>query len=242
MRKIARLVLIAILVGLVLLLAFNLLLPHAKEIPFFRLTDGQNRYVYMLGAIHGAHLEAEWYSLLHLQALIENLSPDLLLVESRPEELTKDNWGDGPIEMPFASLTARSLDIEVQGIDWWTEESLHGDDTEREDRMFQNILQHLSGHQAVLILTGWSHVGGFKQRLQSAGYKITPFTSAEKQTLFDTSGKVLSFPPGMTFYIQKRIEGDQITLQSETDSEWIARDREWNCTAPRTTGYDRGGG
>ena len=223
MRKVARITLAIILVSLIILIAFTLWLPHAKELVFLRLANNQGQTIYVLGTIHGSHLSFTPYSLWHLQAVVERLHPDLLLVESRPEELGRDNWGDGPIEMLFASLTARSLGIEVQGIDWWNKSSLHDDSSEREDQMFQNILGHLPGSRTVLILAGWSHIEGLKQRLQSAGYKVEAFSSREKQALFAPSDKELLFPPGMTYYLQKRIELDQANLQNETDGEWRGR-------------------
>lgn len=199
---------------------------YFREVQFLRFTDSQGYEVYLLGTIHTSHLTTPSYSLLHIQAVLEHLKPDLLLVESRPEELAKDNWGDGPIEMPFASLTARALGIETQGMDWWTKESvtiISSNSDEREDRMFQNILTSLPNHQTVLILTGWSHVKGFQRRLRESGYNDSPFPSAEKKALFSTAGMRLIFPKGMTRYIQQRIEIDRLALQSETDSFW--RDR-----------------
>lgn len=61
-----------------------------------------------------------------------------MLVESRPEQLAKDNWADGPIEMLFASLTARSLGIEVDGVDWHEDDPSKFGTTwkERDDRRF----------------------------------------------------------------------------------------------------------
>lgn len=222
-KRIYKIALTGIVIILILLLVFYLLLPHIKELAFYQLIDGKDLTIYLLGTLHSTHLKFPWYSLGHIQALIKNLDPDLLLIESRPEELVNGNWGDGPIEMPFAALTAQSLGIEVQGMDWWKKEDLLSDSTEREDRMMQNILAALQGHRIVLILTGWSHVKGFLQRLEKAGYIYIEFPSAEKQKLFDISGTKFVFPPGMSYYIQKRIDIDTVALLSESDSEWISR-------------------
>jgi len=80
-------------------LVFQIAPGYARDGHFLRLT-GHGQTVYLLGTIHGNHLRSEAYSLWHIQAVVQNLKPDLLLVESRPEELAKGNWGDGPIEMP----------------------------------------------------------------------------------------------------------------------------------------------
>ena len=134
--------------------------------------------------------------------------------------------------MPFASLTAQEKGIEVQGMDWWVMNYNHQiNSDERENRMFQNILTRLSNHHMVLILTGFSHVEGFQRRFLARGYRQIAFSSAEKKALFDTSDQTLIFPYRMTHYIKKRIEIDQLLLQSETDSFW--RDRRANAIAFR---------
>ena len=242
LRRIVLFVVGGLLVTSILLIAFNaelrgrLLLIFApqyfREAEFLRFADNTEQEVYLLGTIHSNHLTTKDYSLLHLQAVLEHLEPDLLLVESRPEELTLDNWGDGPIEMPFSSLTAQAKGIEVQGMDWWVMNDNHQiNNDERENRMFQNILTRLPSHHMVLILTGFSHVEGFQRRFLASGYRQIAFSSAEKKALFDTSDQTLIFPYGMTYYIEKRIEIDQVILQSETDSFW--RDRIANAIAFR---------
>ena len=234
LRWIVLLVAGGLLVAGLSLLAFNaelrgelllLVSPRTfREAEFLRFTSPAGQDVYLLGTIHGGHLTTTGYSLLHLKAVIAHLRPDLLLVESRPEELARDNWGDGPIEMPFASLTARTEGIQVRGMDWWTMTADHQIESDaRENRMFQNILAALPGHRRILILTGFSHVEGFQQRFLANGYSKAAFSSAEKEALFDTAGLTYLFPPGMTHYIEKRIAIDQSTLASETDSFW--RDR-----------------
>lgn len=205
---------------------------HFREAVFLRFSGNSGEDVYLLGTIHGNHLTTKDYSLLHLQAVLEHLDPELLLVESRPEELERDNWGDGPIEMPFASLTAQASGIEVQGMDWWVMNGTRQiGSEERENRMFQNILTSLPGHHKVLILTGFSHVEGFKRRFLASGYRQMAFSSVEKKALFDTADQTYIFPYGMTYYIEKRIENDQLILQGETDSFW--RDRIANAIAAR---------
>lgn len=75
---------------------------YARDANFVRFSKGPVE-VFVLGTIHGRHLTTPAYSLAHLLAVVANMAPDLLLVESRPEELARGRWGDGPIEMPFAA-------------------------------------------------------------------------------------------------------------------------------------------
>jgi hypothetical protein len=194
---------------------------YARDAHFLRLT-GNSQAVYLLGTIHRDHLTSETYSLWHIQSVVENLKPDLLLVESRPEELTRENWADGPIEMPVASLTARSLGIPVAGIDWWRKMgSKPGTSSpERDDHMCQNALDRLPGHRNVLILVGYSHVAELRQRLQRAGYAVDRFDRQEKCELLSTRGGPATFPPGLKRAVRKYIEGARKELDKETDPDW----------------------
>jgi hypothetical protein len=205
------------------LLLFKLAPAHARDAHFLRLQEN-GQVVYLLGTIHKDHRTSEAYSLWHIAAVIEHLKPDLLLVESRPEELAKDNWGDGPIEMPFASLTARSLGIAADGIDWWQKAgSRPGTSSpKREDQMFRNCMARLPGHGTVLILVGYSHVAELRERLDRAGYALDSFERQEKQALFSTSDMPTTFPSGLKHYLQKYVDAMRNELEQETDPAWIS--------------------
>jgi len=195
-----------------------------RDTKFLRFSGEGGREVYLLGTLHGRHLTTKDYSLLHLQAVQAHLKPDLLLVESRPEELARDNWADGPIEMPFASLAARAKGGDVAGSDWWSMTADHVINSDaREDAMFENVRRDMAAHRRVLILTGYSHVEGFARRLLASGFRPMAFSAAEKRALFDTKGETLRFPRGMTHYVQKRIETDRSALRLQTDGFWRAR-------------------
>jgi len=199
---------------------------YARDAHFIRLTGhdrtGHEMSIYLLGTIHRDHLSSEAYSLQHVQAVVEQLKPDLLLVESRPEELVQGNWADGPIEMPVASLTARAIGIPVAGIDWWQRQgSRPGTSSpERDDRMYQNVLEKVPGHRRVLILVGYSHVAELIARLKPAGYAEERFDRREKQTLFSTNGRPASFPHGLSRALQKYIEAWKKDLEKEPDPNW----------------------
>jgi hypothetical protein len=202
-------------------LLFKLAPAYARDAHFLRLT-GRDQVVYLLGTIHTVHCTSEAYSLWHLDAVIDHLRPDLVLVESRPEELAKNNWGDGPVEMPFASLTARSLGIAVDGVDWWMRSrSRPGtSNPEREDRIFRNTLARLPGHRNILVLVGYSHVSELRDHLAEAGYADAPFDREEKDALFSTSGRQAIFPPGLKHYLKKYVDATRKDLETETDPDW----------------------
>jgi hypothetical protein len=227
--KVFGIIVTVVLIGSISLLTFapearNMLLVkffpvYARNANFVKLTKNDQE-IYLLGTIHSNHLTTKDYSLRHLKAVITNLKPDLVLVESRPEELQKDNWGDGPIEMPFASLTAKSLGMKVDGMDWWDSSnigSLISDNGERDNRMAQNVLDRVTGHRKVLVLTGYSHVSELVSRLKKQGYSEASFTNQEKDSLFITADIDSEFPPYFAFYIQKRIDIDRASMEKETN-------------------------
>lgn len=200
-----------------------------KLVNFFRL-HGNGQELYILGTIHSRHLTTKDYSLLHIEAIIKNLGPDLVLVESRPEELMRDNVGDGPVEMVFANLVARSLGIETGGMDWWNETACKPGRTNptRDDRMVANILRFVPGHRKVLVLCGFSHVREFIPRLEKAGYTVSPFAAKEKEELFSISeGTEFSFPAGMAHYIRKQIHIAEERAATVADPEWKAAYRNY---------------
>ena len=143
-------------------------------------------------------------------------------MESRPEELADDNWADGPIEMPMASLTARFLGIPVAGIDWWQKAGSQPgtSSTPREEQMFENLISRLPGYRKVLVLVGYSRVPELRTRLEQAGYSTAESDRADKEAMFSAEGGRRSFPPGMQRYLQKYIDRARDEIEHETDPAW----------------------
>lgn len=189
---------------------------------FFKFANTDNQLLFLLGTIHGAHLKSEGYSLLHIRAVIRNLQPDLLLIESRVEEMAKNNLADGPLEMLFAHLTAKTLGIPVMGIDWWKKERLRyfrSSSTAREEHLLQNILSAITSYKRILVITGFSHVLELTKRFPKKGFPQEPFPEEEKEALFNKSAtEQLLFPKEMAFYIRKRITIEKNNLLEEDNS------------------------
>ncbi|MBS3788321.1 hypothetical protein KGY79_09035 [Candidatus Bipolaricaulota bacterium] len=190
-----------------------------KKVNFRKLSNEKNK-IYLLGTTH-RHFGSDGYSLRDISAVIKNLRPDILLVESRPEQLQQGNLGDGPPEMLFAHLFARSRDIPVKGMDWWNMEMSPGTTTEkRDDKMVENVLRAVSGKEKVLILTGFTHVIRFIPRLVDAGYERVGFGKNRKEELFEKGSGRLVFPEKVEYYLRKRIQHDKDLLQDIEDPEW----------------------
>lgn len=206
-----------------LLISCSIVVKNKRNANFYRLENDEKQTIFLLGTIHGSHLDYSVYSLWHIKAVIENIRPDLLIVESRAKELTKENLGDGPIEMPFAYLIAKNLNLEVGGFDWWTKESYNSDSFEREDSMVKNIISSISGYNKILVLIGLGHIEYILPRLEKGGFLVTDFSIDEKEYLFNTEKVDCIFPKDLAYYIQKRIDIDKNQLEFETDDEWKER-------------------
>ncbi|GAC1353037.1 MAG: hypothetical protein NVS3B20_20820 [Polyangiales bacterium] len=202
---------------------FKLAPEYARNVHLVRLraSDGE---VYLVGTIHAAHLDSVHYNLFHLDALLRNLRPDQLLLESRPEELEQGNVCDGPVEMGFANLSARSVGISAGGMDFFRRDaSPGGSDEIRDNEMFARTKRALHRRSTVLILTGYSHVPEFIRRLEKDGYQLDPLTAARKEELFSVRPSPRLFPRGMAACIKHRIVHDEEELAHETSTAWRKR-------------------
>lgn len=189
----------------------------------FEKTDSPD--IYLLGTIHGAHLETEHFSLAHLEAVLVHLRPTRLLVESRPAEVAAGNLCDGPIEMGYVSLIARAKGIPFDGIDWWDEDntSARRTDATRDDRIAQNLFDKLPDSGTALVLVGFSHVSELAQRLGDRGYNERPIPDQTRTELFDTSGIPTQFPAGMIVALELRIARDNARIADNENSEMAQR-------------------
>lgn len=179
---------------------------YFRDSSFDKYTKGDQN-VYFLGTVHSMSLNSKNFSYLNLKAVIENLKPDLLLIESRPEQLANNNFADGPGEMLYSHLTALNCGIPVKGVDWWTPDRgvPNSTNAERDEHINRNILKEVAGHKKVLILMGKTHLKIERPKLQAAGYNLSSFSKIEKDNLFEVKDNRLLYPKGMNYYIQKRI-------------------------------------
>ena len=203
-----------IIIGLCLLVFFiypqvigNVVERQNRNSGFVKMTNG-NQEIYLLGTWHGIHWTSKEFSLQHLGSVVENLEPDVLLLESRQEQLDLDNLADGPLEMLFSNLTAREISVPVKGIDWWNIDLSNPGQTDelRESNIMKNIIEYSKGEKKVLILIGNAHVSSLQTRFKEAGFSRAEFKNKEKNLMFHSDKESKLFPSGMSFYIEKRIE------------------------------------
>lgn len=199
--------------------------PSAYRDKYFYKLTKDNQELYILGTPHEYLLKQKSYSLLHIDAVIKNLVPDLLLVESRPSELKLDNKADGPWpETLYSHLTACSLGIPVSGVDYWTPEDGRPSSTysKRDDKITENVINESKGFDKVLIILGSDHVIKGVPRLEKYGYEVRHFSKKEKSKLFILRTEKLEYPKDTEFYLEKRIQREKDLIGSYyNDETWI---------------------
>jgi hypothetical protein len=181
----------------------------------------EDKEIYILGSLHQMHYHLTDFNFQHLKVVLTNLKPDILLVESRQEELEKGNYADGPIEMFYIHMAARDLNIPVKGVDWFSyNESKPGTTNKKRDYIItQNIINSSKGQNKVLVVVGATHMLVGTKMLKQKGYKIDTLDLEDKQYLFSNSDKDLIFPRDTIKYVNKRIKIEKDKLQSQAMKE-----------------------
>jgi hypothetical protein len=181
----------------------------------------EDKEIYILGSLHHMHYHLPDYSFQHLKAVLTNLKPDILLIESRQEELEKGNLADGPIEMFYLHMAARDLNIPVKGVDWFSyEDSKPATTNKKRDHMIiQNIINSSKGHNKVLVVVGATHMLVETKMLKKSGYKRVDLSLDFKNSLYSNIDIDLVFPKDTIKYINRRIEIEKNKLQSQAINE-----------------------
>jgi hypothetical protein len=146
-----------------------------------QLYDVHGNKLYLLGTLHGAHARNPRYTWAHFDRIVSAISPDLILVEIRPEHFRAEEfYSDGPPEMAYLVHLASGKGIRCQGIDWWPDEWLYNYSSltqenfdQREDSMVAYIFNAMksSNSKTTLVATGAGHIDGFIARLKGRGSK-----------------------------------------------------------------------
>ena len=193
------------------------------------------RELLIVGTIHHLHLSTKAYSLADLENLIINSSPDLIAVEVRPWDLNRGLLAMAPIEMAQAAMIARRRSVSILGFDYWEEneyetsaaqgEQLDFNSAKRNDRMIQQLLDGLGSAKRTLVLTGYSHIRPFLQRLRGTGSE-REVSFQEKKELFAARGGKDGLDPELQPTIDLTIEHLKRYVATLTpDNPWTHRVR-----------------
>ena len=176
-----------------------------------------------LGTLHHMHYTFKEYNFLHIKAILENMKPDLLLIESRQEEINKGNLADGPIEMVYTHLRAKQLGIPVKGIDYFNETTGKPGSTNkpRDLMMFNKLTSELDGYHNVLVIVGATHMLMHKRMLKNHGFKRYKLSKSLMDDYFTyPQDEVFAFPKALPELIQTRIKHEQAYLKTYKTEPW----------------------
>jgi hypothetical protein len=217
-------------------LVFLTLLPHRFKLRNVRRIELESgREILIVGTLHHLHLSTKQYSLADLENLIINYSPDVIGLEARPLDLSRGLLPMAPIEMAQAALIARRRSIPIFGFDSWDElenetlaakgEPLDFNSTRRNDQMVQQLLAGLGSSSRTLVLTGYSHVRPFVQRLLRVGSE-REISVEEKKELFSTRGGKDRLDPELQSSVDLTIQHLEGYLRHfAQDNSWSRRVR-----------------
>ena len=179
--------------------------------------------IYLLGSLHHMHNNLPYFGYQHLRAALLNLNPDVLLIESRQEEIERGNLADGPLEMFYLHMSAIELGIPVKGVDWISyNESKPGSTNKVRDGKIHNcILKYSAGHQKVLVVIGATHMLIEAKKLNKQGYVKLKIQNPELDYIFRTNEINSHFPDETSKYLDIRIEREKEVLDiRDLDDKW----------------------
>jgi len=203
---------------------------HAKINVF----KGNGKTIYLLGTVHFHHLRNPNYTWPHFDKIFSLISPELLLVEIRPEHFNPEEYLDGPLEMAYLVNLALTKKIESKGINWAPDEWLFDfskiDWDRRNDEQVQLILNALreTNAKVILVAIGAKNIDGIISRLTKKGYSkiespqwdltVDDYSDIPETVIimWKQGLKYLSqHPTAKTFKIQKTIKFLKEAIQSK---------------------------
>ena len=104
--------------------------------------------IIVLGTIGAAHAANPHFSWAYFDSIIKKSSPELLLVQIRPEHFNKQEFFDGAPEMAYLAYTARNMKIQCMGIDWWLDAQMGNWDLVSFDDRMENIYRNIKAAMA----------------------------------------------------------------------------------------------
>jgi len=129
---------------------------HSTIDPVIRCFHTAKIDLMVLGTIGVAHARNPHYSWVFFNNLLQQSSPELLLVQIRPDHFDKNELFDGSVEMAYLAYIAGKMKIECRGIDWWLDAqvvqwNLVSPDV-RMSYMYKNIRSALASARAQMII------------------------------------------------------------------------------------------
>ena len=207
------------------------------------MNEDNTQKVYILGTIHEYHFESILnYSYLNVQNVIENVRPDLLLLEVDQEIYKEYGVIKSPVEMIPLWCYASEQGISVKGVDWFkvTEKSRSWTtNEERDDHIFDNTMASIGDEPVVLIILGATHRIEQAKRFEKAGYKQQDIPGKTALFINDNISR-FEYPVNTVVELEKQMEywktvaldkAIAVTAEnSEGRSYWVNRYKKLNVS------------
>ncbi len=182
-----------------------------------------NKNMLFLGTLHDMHFNFDEYGFHHLKAILTNYKPDVLLVESRQDELDLENYADGPIEMYYLTMIAKDFGIEVKGVDWYDPNINKPGTTNkiRDEHILSNIEEFSKQYTKPLVVIGATHLLLEDKMLKEKGYQRQAISKSEADNLYNHGDKELVFHKDTPKYIDTRINRlKEFENNNDLDEKW----------------------
>ncbi len=199
-------VLLVLCIGFAAFWYFTYLYKYNQIVEF---RNDRDQDIYMLGTYHSQHFNKSMgYSMADIVNCINNVDPDVVLIEAREE--TFDAYGaiDGPIDMILAYSYCVKEGIDVGMIDYWKiddDTRPNTTDEYRDDTIHSNILEKLDSideGSRVMIICGDTHLHEQTKRFKADGYEWVSIQN--RRSLFEGEGE-FEYPEIMSKVIEDKI-------------------------------------
>lgn len=195
----------------IILVLFNLYYRYIDKENNLELyiNEDNTQKIYILGTIHEYHFEPLLsYSYMNVQNVVENIKPDLLLLEVDQDIYNDYGVVKSPVEMIPLWCYAKEQNISVKGVDWFevTENSRSWTtNKERDDHIFDNTMASIGDEAVVLIILGATHRIEQGKRFIDKGYKKEKIPG--KAMFFQSNNRIMfAYPSDTVKELDKQIE------------------------------------
>lgn len=155
--------------------------------------------VYVLGTIGKKHFDkVKNYSMEDLLSAIENIDPDLVLIDAREDHFKDNGIIDGDIDMCVTYSYCFEHDIPIEMVDWWVIDNIYpvtSTTNLRDDNIFIKInrrLKSVEPNSRTLVVCNSSHVYNQLSRFNVSGYRHQKIQ--DKKKYFVSKHEEFDFP------------------------------------------------
>lgn len=162
-------------------------------------TTENNKELYILGTIGKKHFnKVNNYSMNDMLNVIENINPDLAMVQARESHFIRYGIFDGDIDACVSYCFCDEKQIPTKFINWWIVDNIYPEQSTtnlQDDNIFLKISRNVKNAEPgarLLVIINSHNFYEITNRLEVAGYKRTPINN--KSDYFKGDGEKFQFP------------------------------------------------